>query len=349
MEDGFPSNNRMKNTKRAVIKYLWITLCCALTLCGCADKGNYIPVESEDISTVVFENSDEAKKIMIFDKFGESQTSEEIADKIPQESPALPAPGIKSMENLLLTALVPVGSTMYVWGGGWNEEDTGAGIEAMSFGVSARWEAFAAEQTSVYDYKKTEYQIHDGLDCSGYIGWLIYNVFETEEATVETMATDTGTNSKTNDGTNIVKPTGYVYPSTQMAEKFAANGWGEYLTDDITEWKPGDICSMPGHVWMSLGMCEDGSVLLVHASPPGVRLSGTRLKNGEKSQAIKMAEEYMKENHPQWYEKYPASDVSYNYLTKSKVFRWAPSTMEDTQGIQDMTAAEVLELLEREE
>ncbi len=305
---------------------MWITLCCALALSGCADKDTYIPMESEDISTVVFENSDEAKETLTSDEFGGSYPFEESTEKIPQESPALPAPGIKSMENLLLTALVPVGRTMYVWGGGWNEEDTGAGIEAMSFGVSAGWEAFAAEQTSDYDYKKTEYQIHDGLDCSGYIGWLIYNVFETEEALP-----------------------GYVYPSTQMAEKFAANGWGEYLTDDITEWKPGDICSMPGHVWMSLGMCEDGSVLLVHASPPGVRLSGTRLKNGEKSEAIKMAEEYMKENHPQWYEKYPASDVSYNYLTKSKVFRWAPSILEDSQGIQDMTAAEVLELLEREE
>lgn len=44
-----------------------------------------------------------------------------------------------TLENLLKTALLPIGNTMYIYGGGWNEEDTGAGIEAMTIGVSHKW------------------------------------------------------------------------------------------------------------------------------------------------------------------------------------------------------------------
>ena len=32
-----------------------------------------------------------------------------------------------TIENLLYTALQPVGSTMYIWGGGWDGEDSGSG------------------------------------------------------------------------------------------------------------------------------------------------------------------------------------------------------------------------------
>ena len=39
----------------------------------------------------------------------------------------------KTLENLLKTALLPIGKTMYIYGGGWNEKDTGAGIEGYDF------------------------------------------------------------------------------------------------------------------------------------------------------------------------------------------------------------------------
>ena len=35
-------------------------------------------------------------------------------------------PGVKTVQNFLATSLEPVGNTLYIWGGGWNEEDTGA-------------------------------------------------------------------------------------------------------------------------------------------------------------------------------------------------------------------------------
>ncbi len=231
--------------------------------------------------------------------------------------------GERSLENLLATAKEPVGRTMYVWGGGWNDEDTGAGIEATSIGISPRWEAFAREQNRWYDYNNTRYQIHDGLDCSGYVGWVIYNVFETKSG-----------------------EKGYVMKATQMANTFSSYGWGEYIpAERVTEWKAGDIMSMKGHVWISLGMCEDGSVVLMHSSPPGVRICGTELSNGGDSQAIQLAKEYMKRNYPEWYQRYPECKVKFSYLQSSSQMRWNEGTLSDDMKIQEMGAGQVLKLL----
>ena len=75
----------------------------------------------------------------------------------------------KTLQEFLKIALEPVGQTMYVWGGGWNEEDTGARIEATTLGLSRQWKVFFEPQSSNYDYQTTLYQIHDRLDCSGYV------------------------------------------------------------------------------------------------------------------------------------------------------------------------------------
>ena len=36
----------------------------------------------------------------------------------------------RSLTDFLRTAMEPVGSTMYIWGGGWNSEDNGSGEDA---------------------------------------------------------------------------------------------------------------------------------------------------------------------------------------------------------------------------
>ena len=51
-----------------------------------------------------------------------------------------------SLAKLLLLAKEPLCNTMYVWGGGWNEADTGAGLEARSLDVSPAWASFASKQ-----------------------------------------------------------------------------------------------------------------------------------------------------------------------------------------------------------
>ena len=58
----------------------------------------------------------------------------------------------KTLQEFLKIAMEPVGQTMYVWGGGWNEEDTGAGIEATTLGLSSQWKIFFEQQSSNYDY-----------------------------------------------------------------------------------------------------------------------------------------------------------------------------------------------------
>ena len=212
---------------------------------------------------------------------------------------------------------------MYVWGGGWNEEDTGAGIEAVTLGLSNVWAEFAAKQDASYNYEETMYQIHNGLDCSGYIGWAVYNLFETE-------------NGKE----------GYVLSAIRMAENFAERGWGEYIPmEEVQNWKPGDVMSMKGHVWVVLGTCEDGSVLLVHASAPGIALCGTKLESGGKSQAVRLAEQVMKQYYPEWYERYPECGRGYYYLTSSSAMRWSREVLADEEGLTEMSAEEVIAVL----
>lgn len=244
-----------------------------------------------------------------------------VADNTPGEAPAVMTP---SMEKLLRTSILPVGSTMYIWGGGWNEEDTGSGIESVTIGLSPAWAEFSSRQTAEYDYTATRYQIHDGLDCSGYIGWLVYNTFHTENGEA-----------------------GYVGKAYTMAETFASYGWGDYLAAGtaVDDWKTGDICSMQGHVWMCLGSCQDGSVLLVHSSPPGVRLCGTSLADGSDSQAVRLAEEYMSARYPGWYDRYPECAVSHSYLEASSRMRWNSATLPDAQVYQNMSAEETAAFL----
>lgn len=229
-------------------------------------------------------------------------------------------PGKRTLLNLLLTAKIPLGHTMYVWGGGWNEADTGAGIEAVSIGESPRWRAFYEMQDSSYNYQNTRYQIHDGLDCSGYVGFVVYNVLE-----------------------SVSGKAGYVEKAGGMAESFAKRGFGSYTPFySVTDWKPGDIMSMKGHVWISLGMCRDGSVVLLHASPPGVLLCGTSLPDGRKSQAVELAESYMSAYYPDWYRKFPDCTRSASYLANSSQMRWSPQALTDEEGIRNMGAEEVL-------
>ena len=232
-----------------------------------------------------------------------------------------PVHGLHTLENFLKTALLPVGRTMYVWGGGWNEEDTGAGPEACTIGVSPRWKEFSKDLTSDYEEENYRYQIHDGLDCSGFVGWAVYNVFETESGRE-----------------------GYVYASDDTAKTYASFGWGDFTPKSkVKDWKPGDVASMSGHVWICLGTCEDESVLLVHASPPGVRLCGTKGKKGT-SQAVALAEKTMQAYWPDWYARFPKCEVPASYLKASQM-RWNMETFPDAEEIQSLTPEELLALL----
>lgn len=226
-----------------------------------------------------------------------------------------------SIEELLRISMEPVGSTMYVWGGGWNDEDSEAGASSTQIGLSPQWEVFAKTQDETYDFEEYRFEREKGLDCSGYVGWVIYNTFETENGLQ-----------------------GYVTASTDFAESLANRGWGTFIQNP-KEFLPGDVVSMEGHVWICLGTCTDGSVLLVHSSPPGVSVCGTQIKEGESSIAIEVATQFMTVNFPDWQKKYPNRTVSSSYLENVSVFRWNESTMLDAGKMQDMSGEEIMEYI----
>ena len=220
-----------------------------------------------------------------------------------------------TMERLFEVAMQPIGSTMYIWGGGWEDE---------GIGVSPIWEEFAKKQDATYNYEEYRYESELGLDCSGYVGWVIYNLFETEDG-----------------------KEGYVTLSTEMAENFASRGWGT-LYKNPKQFLAGDIVSMDGHVWICLGTCDDGSVLLVHSSPPGVSICGTETSSKETtSVAVQLAERFMETYYEKWQSMYPKRVVSQTYLEDVTVMRWNEKTIADAKKYQNMSGEEVMQILDR--
>lgn len=290
-----------------------------VVMTGC-EKG-----ESMETIQSVTESSCESETLMETDNSPEDTTTEETSAAEPTEIETEVSEeeqtDTTTLERFLKIALLPVGNTMYIWGGGWNEEDTGAGPAAVTLGVWPQWQEFAALQDETYNYKEHRYEIMNGLDCSGYVGWAIYNLFETESG-----------------------KEGYVFKSTETAATYSGYGWGESLENPV-DFKAGDIVSMKGHVWICLGMCEDGSVVLMHASPPGVSICGTVPEGEETSLAMELAKTYMEKHYPKWQEKYPDRSVGTKYVTNVSLMRWNTETFEDAEKLQEMSAEEVLKLL----
>lgn len=270
-------------------------------------------------------------------------------------------PGETTLKNLLKTALAPVGTTLYIYGGGWDWQDAGSAVQTRTLGVSPDWVKFYEAQDENYTYKDADEAKPDpansyypyggyneyyyaGLDCSGYLGWILYNTFETENG---------------NDG--------YVGGSTGFAKRLSAKGWGEW-TQDIKApdgangytMKPGDIMSINGHVWISLGTCEDGSVVILHSTPSpsrsdqpggGVQISAIGL--GRDCDAYLLADRYMSEYYPDWYARYPVHLCDpEKYFTfegeNAGRFTWSTDTgLTDPDGLQDRMPEDVLALLFR--
>ena len=186
----------------------------------------------------------------------------------PYTAPVHGTPGVRTLKNYLQTAMNPVGTALYVYGGSWDWQDVNSSNQALTIGLPQSWIDFFQQQDANYTYMNDDDPAHSyfphnswnqyyyaGVDCSAYIGWTIYNVMHTE--------------STTND-----KSDGYVMSAVKMAKTFAEKGWGEF-TRDIKSFKPGDIFSMSGHVWTVLGVC--GDVLLLPALALAAGLSARSL------------------------------------------------------------------------
>lgn len=261
----------------------------------------------------------------------------------PYTPPVSGIPGERTLKNFLATAFMPVGTTLYIYGGGWDWQDVGSSPQATSIGISPDWVRFFQTRDQNYTYKNTdparsfypfqawnEYY-YAGLDCSGYLGWVLYNTWNTENG-----------------------QEGYVGSSTKFASRLAALGWGTLAQAAPEAMAPGDIVSIQGHVWFSLGHCSDGSVLILHSSPtdsragqPGGGPQLGAIGSSENCEAYQLADRYMSTYYPDWYKRYPVSLKARSvYFKGATHFTWdvtgVGDTLSDPEGCQQMTPAEVL-------
>lgn len=275
----------------------------------------------------------------------------------PYKPPVSGAPGEKTLKNFLSTALEPVGTALYIYGGGWDWQDKGSSVQATTLGVSMDWVRFFERQdenftyrdkdgneanqdaaSSYYPYGGYNEYYYAGLDCSGYVGWALYNTFESE------------------DGRD-----GYVMAAADMAKYLSEAGWGPW-TRDVSEAKnsmrPGDIMSLDGHVWISLGTCADGSIAIVHSTPsdsrsgqPGGGVQLGAIGTDENCEAYRLADYYMTKFYPEWHSRYPTAlkeTEGYFAFTDEAAgrFSWdvtgAAGGLADPEGMQQMSPAETL-------
>lgn len=266
-----------------------------------------------------------------------------------------PTPGERTLTNFFKTAFSAVGHALYVYGGNWDFQDIGSSNYARSIGVSDAWVEFFYEQDEYYNYKNTnaatsyypfgaynEYY-YAGVDCSGFVGWVMYNVLNTESGNE-----------------------GFVMGSNKMAKTFAETYKLGTFTKDYTAnvagaktFKVGDIVSCTGHIWICLGACSDGSLVIIHSTPSaskaGVSGGGAQLGaigNSESCEAYLLADAYNKKYFKDWADRYPTSLKSYStYLaqgnTNNGKFSWYlnENGVEDPDGLSEKTPAEILKII----
>jgi hypothetical protein len=267
------------------------------------------------------------------------------------------------VKNFLATALTPVGTTLYVYGGGWNWQDNGPSLSARTLGLSPDWLRFYREQDQNYTYRDrvgdesnkdaahsyytygrfNEYG-YAGLDCSGYVGWTLYKTLEDKDGEA-----------------------GYVSSSTIMAKGLSERGYGKWsnevkVPDGSAESAilPGDVMSIQGHVWISLGTCEDGSILMLHSSPtrfyanqPGGGVQIGAIGDNYNCEALVLAERYMSDYYADWHERYPVFLLNpERYIPApggdTGRFTWDTTVqggLSDPEGVQQMRPEQVLKLL----
>ena len=266
-----------------------------------------------------------------------------------------PTPGERTLTNFFKTAFSAVGHALYVYGGAWDFQDAGSSNQARSIGVASSWVEFFYEHDATYNYKNTNQALsyypfgsyneyyYAGVDCSGFVGWVMYNVMNTESG-----------------------HDGYVMGSTKMAKHFAELGLGTYTRDysapssNINSgFNVGDIISCDGHVWICLGVCSDGSMVIIHSTPSESRTGSSgggaqlgAIGSSTNCEAFKLADKYNETYYPDWYAKYPTSLKSYStYLKQTNAnagkFSWYISSagLTDPDNLSSKTPAEILKVI----
>ena len=288
----------------------------------------------------------------------ETVTSVELLDEMTAYEPVIQAePGLRTLKNFLATCFEPMGTALYVYGGNWNWQDDGSSVQSRHIGVPGTWVDFYRSQDASYAYaddyhKSTSYYpyggwneyYYAGTDCSGYAGWAVYNTLNTEDGKQGYV---TGASSQ----------------GLMFAEKYNFGTWtNDPFDTEEDPLKPGDMVSTPSHIWICVGKCEDGSMVIIHSTVTnsstgreggGVQLSALNPEGFNKNcEAYRLACEYTEKYFPDWAERYPVVMKSYkNYVNFERTstypgrFRWSldgTDGLSDPDGYTDMSAEEIL-------
>ena len=259
-----------------------------------------------------------------------------------------------------------MGTTLYVFGGGWDFQDVGSSNEARTIGISLNWVKFFDEQNSSYTYKdenhksSTYYPFNGfnqyyfaGLDCSGFVAWTIYN-------TLYRLS---------------LHEKGFVASSTKFAKSLADKNYGTWThtVEGSTlsnpnykllskELKVGDILSTNGHVMIVLGKCDDGSFIIIHSTPSkskigspggGVQISAVNPNESGSTncEAYSLCKKYMEKYFKKWSERYEAVVIDtykvFNFDDKTPttgIFHWdlRKGIITDPNNYETKTAKEIL-------
>ena len=240
-------------------------------------------------------------------------------NKVDNDTTLVPSSS-KTIKNFLLGALQPVGSKLYIWGGGHDDAD------ATRKGVNPAWKTFYNSQSGSYDYNNYRFAYGKGLDCSGFVGWSIYQIMQNKSG-----------------GTN------YTTLAESVASANASRGFGTLynqskLSASGYEFVAGDLGCTAGHTWIVLGQCSDGSLVIVHSTPPCIQIAGTPTPNGDySSKAIALAKQYMGTYYAGTVSKFGLGCATGSqYIKGCNIMRWNSSTLSDPDGYRNMTADQIL-------
>lgn len=238
-----------------------------------------------------------------------------------EENVVWAAPGGKTVKNYLLNAMQPVGTVLYVWGGGWNN--------ATTIGVPSAMINWYNSQSSDYDYHNwNDLSVANrakGFDCSGFVGWCAYQALHSVSG----------------------QGSGYTCVSRTVGSTYQDRGWGNIIDKNTLpsngyQLKAGDVGYYDSHTFIVVGQCRDKSLVIVHSTPQaGVQIAGTPTPDGKYgSQAAALAAQYMS-RYPGT-QKYEYLNKTGNYLTRCSFFRWNRATLADPDGYMNKYADEIL-------
>ena len=253
-------------------------------------------------------------------------------------------PGLRTLKNFISTAFQPVGTTLYVFGGGWDFQDLGTSYEGRTIGISQNWVKFFDDHNTSYTYRddahpnNTYYPLGEfnqyyyaGLDCSGYVGWSIYNTIYNDSLTHPGFVTNARKIAN-----NLEKENYGIWMHTVEGSTYSNPNY-TLLADEL---KVGDILSTSGHVMIVLGKCNDGSFIILHSTPSnsksgkpggGVQMSAVNPKESGSTncEAYKLCEEYMNKYFKKWSERYNvvviATETVFNFkddVPVTGLFHW---------------------------